>query len=281
MNAERDEVDEFLALAGRGFDGEADVLAGDEERVERIERAVQKRFAARPIARPRRWRAGVAGGIFAAGVAFAAWRGVGTGEGTKPAVPAAPPGSPKALPLAARSAAMSSMSGTELAPSVDAVPSVARPLAPPLGSGVTRLAIRASAQPTAEQAPPLDANATAASLFAAANRARVAGNVVEAVALSQQLLGRFPRSAEASSTHLSLGMLRLQRGQAELALADFRAYEAQGNGDAMAEALWGKAQALRALGRSKEEMETLNELVRKFPRAAYAAAARKRLAVVQ
>jgi outer membrane protein assembly factor BamD (BamD/ComL family) len=62
---------------------------------------------------------------------------------------------------------------------------------------------------------------------------------------------------------------------------EFQAYEAQGSADAVAEALWGKAQALRALARSKEEMETLNELVRKFPHAAYAAAAQKRLAGLQ
>jgi TolA-binding protein len=268
MNAERDEVDDFLALAGRGFDGEAEVLAGDEQRVERIERAVQKRYAARPMPRPRRLVASVAGGVFAAGVAFAAWRGAVTGDGTKPAFSGAPgrlgAGSSSALPSVSTMAAVPVRSVTSSTPSA------------PLGSSVPR--VRPSAPSTAQPTPPLDANVTAATLFAAANQARVAGDAGLAVALSQQLLARFPRSAEASSTHLSLGMLRLQQGQAELALAEFRAYEPQGGGDAMAEASWGEAQALRALGRSKEEMETLNELVRKFPRTPYAAAARKRLA---
>lgn len=276
MSAERDKVDDFLALAGRGFDGEAEVLAGDEQRVERIERAVQKRYAARPRPRPRRLVASVAGGVFAAGVAFAAWRGLGTGERTKPAVSGA--AAPSGSGSGASSSAAVPLPSTR---AVDLVPSVASATpAAPVGSDVPRVIARPSAQSTAQPTSLLDANATAATLFAAANHARVAGDVGLAVALSQQLLARFPSSAEAGSTHLSLGMLRLQQGQAALALAEFRAYEAQGSGDAMAEAVWGKAQALRALGRSNEEMEALNELVRKFPRAAYAAAARKRLAAL-
>ena len=277
MNAERDEVDDFLALAGRGFDGEAEVLAGDEQRVERIERAVQKRYAARPRPRPRRLAASVAGGVFAAGVAFAAWRGVGAGEGTKPVSSATPrksvAGLSSSVPLPVP------LTSTK---SVESVPSAASstPLAPWAG-GAPSVVARASAHSTSALAAPIELNTTAATLFAAANHARVAGNVAQAIALSQQLLARFPRSAQAYSTHLSLGMLRLQQGQATLALAEFQAYEAQGSGDAMAEALWGKAQALRALARSKEEMETLNELVRKVPRAAYAAAAQKRLVGLQ
>jgi len=276
MSAERDKVDEFLALAGRGFDAEAEVLAGDEQLVERMERAVQKRYAARPLPRPRRLLGGVAGGIFAAGVAFAAWRGVGAGEGTKPVSSAV---SGKSVTGLSSAAPLTSTRNVESVASVASV--VSSTPSAPSGSSVPHVVARASGQSTSEPSPPIDPNATAATLFAAANHARVAGNVGQAVSLSQQLLARFPRSAEASSTHLSLGMLRLQQGQAALALAEFRAYEAQGSGDAMAEALWGKAQALRALGRSKEEMETLNELVRKFPRAAYAAAAQKRLAALQ
>jgi len=275
MSAERDEVDDLLALAGRGFDREAEVFAGDEQRVERIERAVQKRYVARPRPSPRRLAVSAAGGVFAVGVAFAAWRGLAPGEGARPAVSGARDardrsgaGASSAPPWVATKAADSAPSITSSTPSA------------PVGSDVPRVSARPSARATAEATPPLDANATAAALFAAANHARVAGNVAQAVALSQQLLARFPRSAEAGSTHLSLGMLRLQQGQAQHALAEFRAYEAQGGGDAMAEALWGKAQALRALGRSNEEMEALNELVRRFPRAAYAAAARKRLAAL-
>ena len=279
MSAGRDKVDDFLALAGRGFDGEADVLPGDEERVERIERAVSKRYAARPLARPRvrRFVAGAAGGIFAVGVAFAAFRGVGAGDGTKP-VGSAPPG--KSVAGLSTAVPTASTRSVESVPSVASAPSVVSAPLAPLTSGMPHVAARASAPSILEQALPVDVNATAATLFVAANRARVAGNTAQALALSQQLLARFPRSAEASSTHLSLGMLRLQQGQAMQALAEFQAYEAQGSGDAMAEALWGKAQALRALGRSKEEMETLHELLRKFPRAAYAAAAQKRLAAL-
>lgn len=280
MSAERDNVDDFLNLAGRGFDRDGEVLAGDAERVEVIERAVQQRFAARPKARPRARRlvAGVAGGVFAAGVAFAAWRGAGPREGTRGA--AAPSTLPHGLGVPV-SAVTLSASVVPPVPSAEVVPSPkASSATAPLDGHVPRVATRASTEANADVGPLADDAATAATLFVAANRARVAGNTARAVALSQQLLARFPRSAEAASTHLSLGLLRLQQGQAAPALAEFQAYEAQG-GDAMAEAMWGKAQALRALGRSNEEMQTLNELVRRFPRAAYAAAAQKRLAVLQ
>lgn len=272
MSAERDKMDDFLALAGRGFDREDDVVAGDEERVARIERAVQKRYGVRRLTRPRRLVAGVAGGFFVAGMAFAAWRESGDQDGTRPASSAVPARSAATLPLAAPSAVPSVVATAAGAPTASA--------ARPLSSAAPRAAARASAQPLPEPTVAVDVGATAATLFAAANGARVAGDTARAVVLSQQLLARFPRSAEAGSTHLSLGMLWLQQGQAAQALAQFQAYEGQGTGEAMAEALWGKAQALQALARSDEERAILSELVRKFPRSAYVAAAQKRLAAL-
>jgi TolA-binding protein len=117
-------------------------------------------------------------------------------------------------------------------------------------------------------------------LFSAASRARVDGDRAEAIALSRQLVAEFPSSKEAVTTHLSLGMLYLQDGQAAPALEEFRAYRGLGAQGSMAEAIWGESQALRQLGRVAEERAALEELRSSYPQSAYAAAARKRLAAL-
>lgn len=270
MSTGRDEVEAFLALAERGFAREDEVLAGDGARVDRIESAVQQRYAARPVLRARRLVAAVSAGIFAAGVAFAAWRAGGEHDRTKPSISPAPVESEAARPLPAP---VVSPLPTDL-PRIESAPSARAAQA--ANGTAARAVARTSAPPTPASSG--DPSASAASLFAAANAARVSGDTARAITLSQQLLTLFPRSSEAGSTHLSLGMLCLQERRAEDALAEFEAYEAQAGGDALAEAWWGKAQALRELGRTEEERATLSQLARRFPSSAYAAAARKRLA---
>jgi TolA-binding protein len=125
------------------------------------------------------------------------------------------------------------------------------------------------------QAPP---TLTAAELFAAANRARIAGDAPLAVRLSRELEDRYPESREAVTTHLSLGLLQLQQGAPADALQEFRRYRAVGSTATMPEALWGESQALRRLGRSAEERAVLEELLDRYPGSAYEAAARRRLA---
>jgi TolA-binding protein len=129
-----------------------------------------------------------------------------------------------------------------------------------------------------EPEPATPRGASAHDLFSAANAARVRGDTGEAIALSRLLEDRFPLSSEAKTTHLTLGMLYLQGGQAGPALQEFRQYKALGAGATMPEALWGESQALRALGRSTEERAVLEELLHGYPQSAYASAAGKRLA---
>jgi TolA-binding protein len=115
---------------------------------------------------------------------------------------------------------------------------------------------------------------TAIELFSAASRARVRGELDEAIRLSRELADRFPASPEAATVHLSLGMLYLQAGQPQRALDEFRSGP---SAHRPAEALWGESQALRRLGRIAEERAVLETLLERYPRAAYVAAARKRL----
>jgi TolA-binding protein len=304
MNAERDGVEELLARAARGFERDSAVLSGDDERIERIEREVRKRYAARPPSRARQVTLAVAAGFLLAGAALGALRAAGVldvsvqgsqPDSAKPAVVSTLHGAGAALPAASTSAASavpSAGAATEGKPAALVASGSAAPEASPK-LAASRPSTRAEAAPAPpESAPapeaaakrfddtPSDASATAAGLFAAANRARVAGNATLAILLSQELLGKFPRSAEAVSTHLSLGMLQLQQGRAALALGEFQAYEKQASGGTLAEALWGKAQALQRLGRTAEERATLTELVSKYPHAAYTAAAQKRLAAL-
>ncbi|HXK16790.1 MAG TPA: tetratricopeptide repeat protein [Polyangiaceae bacterium] len=303
MNAERDLIEDLLLRAGRGFERDAAVLSGDDERIERIERAVQRRYGARPPSRVRQVALAVAVGMLLAGAALGALRVAGVLDVAKPAVAPAP----------APGAVLPSSAGAAHGSAARPAPSAAEPTAAPVVASATPdpPSADASARPVeahagvhspapaavpANEASPVPAtpeaaakrfddtsneeSASAATLFAAANRARVAGDVPRSIALSQQLLSQFPRSAEALSTHLSLGMLKLQQGRAAEALTEFQAYEQQGSGATLAEALWGKAQALQRLGRANEERAALTQLLARYPHGAYSAAAQKRLALL-
>jgi len=112
----------------------------------------------------------------------------------------------------------------------------------------------------------------------AANLARVRGDTLGAIALSQRLEELFPQSSEARTARLSLGVLYLQQGKPALSLEQFRTYRTPGGGVSTPEALWGEAEALHQLGRASEERAALDELLRGYPQSAYSAAAQKRLA---
>jgi outer membrane protein assembly factor BamD (BamD/ComL family) len=118
---------------------------------------------------------------------------------------------------------------------------------------------------------------TATEMFAAAARARTAGNAPEAIRLSKQIEEFFPNSEEGINTHLALGVLYMQQNQAELALQEFATFRRLGSPEAKAEAYFGQAQALRKLSRFDDERTVLEELLQSYPRSAYVAAARIRL----
>jgi TolA-binding protein len=138
------------------------------------------------------------------------------------------------------------------------------------------------AEPVARAAPfadtPSPAPIDARALFSRANAERKAGRLDDALGSYAELRRSFPGSPEAALSHVLSGRLSFARGDAERAAAEFGAYLARNpNGTLAEEALHGKAEALRALGRSAEERRTWELLLKRFPSSIHAATARERL----
>jgi TolA-binding protein len=153
------------------------------------------------------------------------------------------------------------------------------PEQPPASAPVAdELPTRRSPPPARITAPP----PTADVLYRLANKARRGGQTTQAIARYQELQQSFPGSAEARLSHVSLGRLLLQSGAAEAALTQFDAYLAGGRGQRLAaEALFGRGQALQALGRSAEEVQNWRTLIGQYPDSAYATHANRRIEALQ
>jgi TolA-binding protein len=257
-----------LYRAGLAFDRDSSAREGDDVLVARMAERAEQEFG-RPLSSPppRRLRfvtlvaaALVAAGSAAAGTGVVYLVRVKESGGDVPAVAAtvvnAAP-KPKAAPRGERRASAKPVAVVEETP----VPAPAVDHAP----GVVATPKRASRE--AFGAP---------ALFSEANKRRLAGDSAGAVALYTELAMRYPGSAEANLAELSLAKLFLASGDSERALGYFRRAGATG-GALGSEALWGEAEALRALGRTGEERETLERLLKRYPSGAYAKAARKRL----
>jgi TolA-binding protein len=119
---------------------------------------------------------------------------------------------------------------------------------------------------------------TAKTLFRDANAARRDGDFGRATALYAELERRFPRSEEARLSHVSVGKLLLAQGNVVEADRHFATYLNGGAGALTEEALVGRAQSLRALGRGADERVVWQDLLRRFPASVYAQRARQRLA---
>jgi hypothetical protein len=119
---------------------------------------------------------------------------------------------------------------------------------------------------------------TASSLFARANNERRHDHVAAAISLYGELERRYPESDEARISHVSLGRLLLDRGIWSEGLSQLDDYLVSSPDGMLApEALFGKARALKALGRRDEERGIWNRLVTKFADSVYATQARHRL----
>jgi TolA-binding protein len=119
---------------------------------------------------------------------------------------------------------------------------------------------------------------TAASLFAAAARARHDGDIRGAVARYEELRSAFPDSDQARVACVSMGDLLLRLEEPARALKAFDAYlAAVRSGSLREEALFGRARCLKKLGEEAAEQETWARLIRDFPGSAYGPVARQRL----
>jgi TolA-binding protein len=132
---------------------------------------------------------------------------------------------------------------------------------------------------SASTAAPLEAATDAAStLFADANRERRQAHAATAIALYGELQRVHPGSEEAHVSHVSLGRLLLERGASSEAMSQLDQYLTTSPDGLLApEALFGKAQALKALGRRDEERSTWTRLLTQFADSVYGAQARRRL----
>ena len=173
-----------------------------------------------------------------------------------------------------------------------ALPAVARPdvrLASTRSSATMVLAAPTVSQPAPEpvalvKGPPAtparERSATlgpsAAALFDRASDLRHQGRIDQAIDTYRILQHRYPQTREASLSFAVVGRLQLERDRAGQALSQFDRYLKQ-NAEVAEEALAGRAEALRRLGRPREEDAAWRLLLTRFPASVYAAQAHARL----
>jgi TolA-binding protein len=287
---ERSPEARILHYAGWSFDRDSSARGGDDVLVARLAaRAVER--SSKPATMPLRRRKRPFVALLAAALAVASTAGAGVGvvyfvrapaRTADVAQPAPPPQgpmnalrtrtAPRMLPSEPARAATPPV-GPQVLPLPDPAPA---PQSPAPQTAPARNAEIASAPVSKNSNSTLTSDALSArSLFARANQQRVSGDTRGAIVLYQMLTERHPGSAEADLAELSLGKLLLQTGDASGALTHFR--RAGGAGALGSEALWGEANALKTLGRTSEERQTLERLLALHPDGAYAKAARKRL----
>jgi tetratricopeptide (TPR) repeat protein len=95
--------------------------------------------------------------------------------------------------------------------------------------------------------------------------------------LYRELQSKFPGSGEARLSWVTCARLDLDTGRAARALGSFDRYLTTGGGPLEAEALVGRASALRQLGRHAEEASAWRQVARENPGSAYAQQAAERL----
>jgi ferric-dicitrate binding protein FerR (iron transport regulator) len=138
---------------------------------------------------------------------------------------------------------------------------------------------RVADAPPEPVAPPTPPAETAATLLDRAQRLRAARDYPAAARAYQDLITRHAGSAEARAALVSLGLLLLGPGLDPAgALHAFDRYLAgAARGDLAEEACFGRARALRALGRRDAERTALADCLRRFPGAVEAMSAGTRL----
>jgi TolA-binding protein len=258
---------ELLYLAGVELDRSSALVPDDEARMQRLVELGRARISGEGAPRPRKRRGSArsiaaalgVGALLGASVSAAFQYGSRYFSESTPVAPSAPQATPvvvKPSPAPPRARATAS-AGAEVTERAAAPPPTAafEPVSPP-----PRAAAKA-------------VNAGAAALFAQASQARRDGDGESAIRLYEQLCAQYPGTVEAADARVSLGKLKLQQHSAQEALQHFESYPP---GTLSAEALWGRAEALKQMS-SPAERAALERIVREYPDSPYAMAARKRL----
>jgi tetratricopeptide (TPR) repeat protein len=102
------------------------------------------------------------------------------------------------------------------------------------------------------------------------------GKTRAAMRTYKRLVERFPRSREAKAALVSMGRIALQHGQAKQALQHFDAYLAASAGPLVEEARYGRIRALRKLGRSTQELRSIEAFLADHGNSIYAPRLKKR-----
>ncbi len=150
------------------------------------------------------------------------------------------------------------------------------PRPPRTGSGAHGAARLGGTKPSPRQATPTagvkapDKHPTAKQLFTLASQHKSSGKWSRAAELYSRLLQLYPSSEYAAVAQMALGKHALRAGNPSSALHHFRTYQQRSSQSMTAEAMWGEAQALKALGRRAESERVRRELERRFPRSPYA-----------
>ena len=104
-----------------------------------------------------------------------------------------------------------------------------------------------------------------------------AGQTDEAMAAYRILIVRYPHSAEARASLVSLGRLSLARNEAAAALAEFDRYLVGGGGSLEVEARYGRIRALQKLSRDDDERAAIVDFLERHGDSVHAAPLRARL----
>lgn len=119
---------------------------------------------------------------------------------------------------------------------------------------------------------------SAATLFTLANDARRARDFASARSLYRELQTKYPRSAEAITSYVTLGRLELDSQRPNEALLQFDRYLGTGAAELREDAMAGRASALENMGRAADEKVAWQALLTVYPNSLFAPHAKQRLA---
>jgi anti-sigma factor RsiW len=154
-----------------------------------------------------------------------------------------------------------------------AAPTVGRPVPEPIA-----LVKGPTGTPPRERSAML--GPSAAALFERASDLRHQGRIDQAIDTYRILQQRYPQTREANLSFMVAGRLQLERDRAAQALTQFDHY-LKNDAEVAEEALAGRAEAFRRLGRPRAEGTAWRLLLTRFPGSVYAGLARSRLAALE